>query len=61
VHIPLIDEVDLDSQVELGVDTLKGVDKRHGQSFRYYQSGYPFEYSVVRFVTRKKTELAVIK
>ena len=61
VHIPLIDEVDLDSQVELGMDTVKGVDKRHDQSFRYYQSGYPFEYSVVRFVTRKKTELAVIK
>ncbi len=61
VHIPLIDEVDLDSQVELDGYGGKGVDKRHDQSFRYYQSGYPFEYSVVRFVTRKKTELAVIE
>ena len=61
VHIPLIDQVQLDSATELGTDMLKGVDTRHRQSFRYYQSGYPFEYSVVRFVIRKKTELSVLK
>lgn len=61
LHIPLIDQAQLDSGTELGLDTLKGVDTRHGQSFRYYESGYPFEYSVVRFVIRKRTELMVLK
>lgn len=31
-----------------GVTALDVVDARHQQSFRYYESGYPFEYYIVR-------------
>lgn len=32
-----------------GITSLEAIDTRHQQSFRYYESGYPFEYYMVRF------------
>ena len=29
---------------------------RHQESFRYYESGYPFEYYMVRFIYSEKSE-----
>ena len=29
---------------------------RHKESFRYYESGYPFEYYMVRFIYSEKSE-----
>jgi phospholipid-binding lipoprotein MlaA len=40
-----------------GIKTLEAVDARHQQSFRYYDSGYPFEYNMVRFFYHNKREL----
>jgi phospholipid-binding lipoprotein MlaA len=40
-----------------GVTTLEFIDARHQQSFRYYESGYPFEYYLVRFLYHEKREL----
>ena len=40
-----------------GVTALEGVDMRHQQSFRYYESGYPFEYYMVRFLYHEKREI----
>jgi phospholipid-binding lipoprotein MlaA len=40
-----------------GVTTLEAVDMRHQQSFRYYESGYPFEYYMVRFLYHQKREI----
>lgn len=40
-----------------GVTTLEAVDMRHQQSFRYYESGYPFEYYMVRFLYHEKREI----
>jgi phospholipid-binding lipoprotein MlaA len=40
-----------------GITTLEAVDKRHRDSFRYYESGYPFEYYMVRFIYHEKREL----
>ncbi len=37
------------------------VDQRHQVGFRYYQSGSPFEYDLVRFLYTKKRELDVLK
>jgi phospholipid-binding lipoprotein MlaA len=37
--------------------TLWGIDKRHTQSFRYYESGNPFEYYLVRFFYHEKREI----
>lgn len=38
-----------------------GVDTRHQLSFRYYQTGSPFEYDLIRFLYTKKRELEIAK
>jgi len=43
--------------ITAGITTLEAVDKRHQDSFRYYESGYPFEYYMVRFIYHEKREL----
>jgi phospholipid-binding lipoprotein MlaA len=43
--------------INTGISTLEAVDARHQQSFRYYESGYPFEYYMVRFLYHEKREL----
>ena len=45
----------------MGVYSLKAVDARHQVKFRYYETGSPFEYQLVRFVYSKKRELDVAK
>ncbi len=40
-----------------GITLLEGIDARHQQSFRYYESGYPFEYYMVRFLYHEKREI----
>jgi len=42
---------------DAGITTLRGVNARHEQSFRYYESGYPFEYYMVRFLYHEKREI----
>jgi len=37
------------------------VDKRHRQSFRYYRSGSPFEYDMVRMLYKAKREMEIAK
>lgn len=43
--------------ISSGIRALEAVDTRHRQSFRYYESGYPFEYYMVRFLYHNKREL----
>lgn len=43
--------------VGAGITTLDAIDARHQQSFRYYESGYPFEYYMVRFFYHEKREI----
>ena len=43
--------------IESGITTMEAIDTRHQQSFRYYESGYPFEYYMVRFFYHEKREL----
>ena len=52
---------DYTTPVEVGISTLETIDQRHRQKFRYYESDYPFEYSMVRFLFTEKRELAVMK
>jgi phospholipid-binding lipoprotein MlaA len=47
--------------ISAGIATLDAVDSRHQQSFRYYESGYPFEYYMVRFFYHEKRELESAK
>jgi phospholipid-binding lipoprotein MlaA len=42
---------------DYGIVTLDEIDARHQQSFRYYESGYPFEYYMVRFFYHEKREI----
>ena len=43
--------------ISSGITTLEAVDTRHRQDSRYYESGYPFEYYMVRFFFQKKREI----
>jgi phospholipid-binding lipoprotein MlaA len=44
-----------------GVYAVKAVDARHQVKFRYYETGSPFEYQLVRFIYTKKRELDIEK
>lgn len=55
------ENVDNRDGIQAGVWGLEAIDKRHQESFRYYKSGYPFEYYMVRFLYREKRELATMK
>jgi len=44
-----------------GITTLNTIDTRHQHSFRYYESGYPFEYYMVRFFYHEKREIESAK
>ena len=44
-------------ELAAGVSTLEAVDTRKQQSFRYYESGYPFEYNMVRFFYHEKRKI----
>jgi phospholipid-binding lipoprotein MlaA len=46
---------------DAGITTLTAIDLRHKEKFRYYESGYPFEYYMVRVLYREKRELEKIK
>ena len=48
---------DYGSALSSGITTLGAIDSRHQQSFRYYESGYPFEYYMVRFFYHEKREI----
>jgi phospholipid-binding lipoprotein MlaA len=47
--------------VAFAAETMEAIDARHQQSFRYYESGYPFEYYLVRFLYHEKREIESTK
>jgi phospholipid-binding lipoprotein MlaA len=47
--------------INSGITAMDTVDARHLQSFRYYESGYPFEYYLVRFIYHEKREIELAK
>lgn len=49
------------SVITTGITALETVDMRHQQSFRYHESGYPFEYYMVRFFAHEKREIEASK
>jgi phospholipid-binding lipoprotein MlaA len=46
---------------ELPYQGVKAVDARHRQPFRYYKSGSPFEYELVRLLYTEKRKLQIAK
>lgn len=43
--------------ISAGVTTLATIDTRHQKSARYFESGYPFEYYMVRFLYHEKRDI----
>ncbi|NTU59965.1 MAG: VacJ family lipoprotein [Deltaproteobacteria bacterium] len=53
--------VDHGDAIQTGVTVVKTLDNRHQQPFRYYGTGYPFEYELIRYLQTMKLELATQK
>lgn len=51
------ENTDNGSVITTAITALEFVDARHQQSFRYHESGYPFEYYMVRFFHHQKREI----
>lgn len=49
------------NRIEAGVTALETVDLRHRETFRYYESDYPFEYYMVRYLFSQERELKILK
>jgi phospholipid-binding lipoprotein MlaA len=47
--------------IGIGESTIRGLSLRANVPFRYYQTGSPFEYDLVRFLYSKKRELDMIR
>jgi phospholipid-binding lipoprotein MlaA len=47
--------------IEMGATALEAVDLRHREKFRYYESDYPFEYYMVRYIFSERRELTAIR
>jgi len=56
-----LDDVDNKSKVRLGIDVLSAIDARHRVAFRYYQSGSPFEYDLIRMLFLEKRKMDIAK
>lgn len=61
VAIDPFENVNSGNVILAGIETLEAVDMRHREKFRYYESGYPFEYYMVRFLYNKQVELLLTK
>jgi phospholipid-binding lipoprotein MlaA len=55
------ENVDNGDAIEAGIFVLEAIDMRHREKFRYYDSGHPFEYEIVRFISAKRLELDTMK
>lgn len=59
----LVDELDMDSSDEdllkIGLTALSAIDMRHRTPFRYYETGSPFEYELVRMLYTKHREFLI--
>lgn len=49
------------TQAEVAATSLETVDLRHRESFRYYESDYPFEYYMVRYLVSQERALKTLR
>jgi len=62
----IIDEVDIlgldeNSWEEIAYYTFKAINKRHETAFRYYETGSPFEYELVRMLYTQKRKFDIAR
>ena len=50
-----------ENTIKNSITAVEAIDTRHKQPFRYYESGYPFEYYMVRYLYRQQREFAIMK
>jgi len=55
------ENVENGTAIQAGITVLETVNLRQQQKFRYYGSGYPFEYDMVRFLYRQSREFLIMK
>lgn len=61
ISAPLENNVANGDLISYGVNAVEAVDARHKISFRYFESGYPFEYYIVRFLYLKYSDFLLMK
>ncbi len=49
------------TEINMGTIALETVDLRHRESFRYYDSDYPFEYYMVRYLSSQERKLKILR
>jgi phospholipid-binding lipoprotein MlaA len=49
------------AEIEAGTTSLETVDMRYRESFRYYESDYPFEYYMVRYIFSEQRALKTLR
>jgi phospholipid-binding lipoprotein MlaA len=59
--IDLYGHMDNGTAVDTAVTALEVVDTRHQLKFRYFKSCYPFEYYMVRYLSKQQREFAIMK
>ena len=57
----ILDDVENKSNIHTAIDVLNAVDTRHRTPFRYYQSGSPFEYELLRMLYLEKRKMDIAK
>lgn len=50
-----------DDAIKAALTILEGIDTRHRTAFRYYQSGSPFEYDLVRLLYLEKRKIEIVR
>ena len=56
-----LDDVKNKFKVITAIDVLAAIDARHRTAFRYYQSGSPFEYDLIRMLYLEKRKMDIAK
>jgi len=61
--VSAIDPLNLDNNEDLEIPyyLLQAINKRHEIKFRYYETGSPFEYNLIRLLYTKKRELEIAR
>lgn len=58
---PLENNVESGTSISYGVNAVEAVDARYKIAFRYFESGYPFEYYIVRYLYLKYSDFLQMK
>lgn len=53
----VLDDSPSKSEIQIGLTLLNAIDLRANTAFRYYETGSPFEYSLVRYLYREKRKV----